>query len=168
MVRELLNGNQIGVLIQFNSGLPVNISANRDLNADGITSDRPLSVARNSLYLPVRNDADLRYTRSIPVRGSIRGEISEMKKRGQKSSNCGLPTVLWSTGWATRSARSRGPVRSRIRQAPNSASSSWGGCGLAARGLFSRDGASSLARQLSSRARRTRRSLAKEGTPGAN
>ncbi len=51
-VRQLLNGNQIGVLLQFNSGLPVNISSTgRDLNGDGVASDRPLFVSRNSLYL---------------------------------------------------------------------------------------------------------------------
>src|SRR5262249_54381377 len=75
LVRELLSGNQIGVLLQFNSGLPVNILSNRDLNADGVNSDRPLTVARNSLYLPNRSNTDIRYTRWIPVRGSVRGEI---------------------------------------------------------------------------------------------
>jgi hypothetical protein len=80
VVRQLLNGNQIGVLIQINSGLPVNISANRDLNGDGLNSDRPLFVGRNSLYLPARKNIDLRYTRWIPVRGSLRGEIiAELK-----------------------------------------------------------------------------------------
>jgi Carboxypeptidase regulatory-like domain/TonB dependent receptor len=76
-VRQLLGGNQIGVILQINSGLPVNISANRDLNGDGIAPnpDRPLFVARNSLYLPVQKVVDLRYTRWIPVRGSVRGEI---------------------------------------------------------------------------------------------
>ena len=58
----------------------MNIPANADLNRDGVTSDRPLFVDRNSLYLPVRKNADLRYTRLIPVRGSVRGEIiAEMK-----------------------------------------------------------------------------------------
>jgi hypothetical protein len=75
IVRALLDGNEIGVLLQFNSGLPVNEPANRDLNGDGVNSDRPLFVARNPLYLPVRKNVDLRYTRWIPVRGSMRGEI---------------------------------------------------------------------------------------------
>ena len=35
VVRQLLSGNEIGVLLQFNSGLPVNILANSDLNKDG-------------------------------------------------------------------------------------------------------------------------------------
>jgi hypothetical protein len=79
-VRQLLSGNEIGVLIQINSGLPVNILANRDLNGDGVNSDRPLFVARNPLYLPVRRNVDVRYTRWIPVRGSVRGEIiAELK-----------------------------------------------------------------------------------------
>ncbi|HYM24332.1 MAG TPA: TonB-dependent receptor [Vicinamibacterales bacterium] len=83
VVRELLSGNEIGVLIQVNSGLPVNIAASgslADLNKDGVTSDRPLFVARNSLYLPARKNVDLRYTRWIPITGSVRGEvIAELK-----------------------------------------------------------------------------------------
>jgi hypothetical protein len=80
LVRGLLNGNEIGVLLQFNSGLPTNILANRDLNSDATSSDRPLGVARNSLYLPVRKNVDLRYTRWIPITGTLRGEvIAELK-----------------------------------------------------------------------------------------
>jgi hypothetical protein len=75
VVRQLLSGNQVGVILQINSGLPVNISAVGDLNGDGVGADRPLFVARNSLYLPVQKVVDLRYTRWIPVRGSVRGEI---------------------------------------------------------------------------------------------
>jgi hypothetical protein len=74
-VRQLLSGNQIGVLLQINSGLPVNISAVGDLNGDGITSDRPLFVDRNSLYLPAQKVVDLRYTRWIPIRGAARAEV---------------------------------------------------------------------------------------------
>jgi len=81
VVRNLLSGNQIGVLLQFNSGLPVNLPTNaRDLNGDGVAADRPLFVARNSLYLPVRKNVDLRYTRMVPIRGSVRAEvIAELK-----------------------------------------------------------------------------------------
>ncbi|HUQ88645.1 MAG TPA: TonB-dependent receptor, partial [Vicinamibacterales bacterium] len=80
LVRGLLNGNEIGVLLQLNSGLPINIPANRDLNGDGSTSDRPIGVPRNALYLPARKNVDLRYTRWIPIHGSTRAEIiAEMK-----------------------------------------------------------------------------------------
>ena len=80
IVRQLLNGNQIGLLLQFNSGLPTNILASRDLNGDATSSDRPLDVARNSLYLPVRKNMDMRYTRWIPLHGSVRAEvIAELK-----------------------------------------------------------------------------------------
>ncbi len=75
VVRGLLNGNQIGVLIQINSGLPVNILASRELNNDGVTSDRPLFVSRNSLYLPVRDNVDMRYTRWIPISKTTRAEV---------------------------------------------------------------------------------------------
>jgi hypothetical protein len=75
VVRQLLSGNQLGVILQINSGLPVNISAVGDINGDGVGADRPNFVSRNSLYLPVQKVVDLRYTRWIPVRGSVRGEI---------------------------------------------------------------------------------------------
>jgi hypothetical protein len=77
IVRGLLNGNEFGVLLQLNSGLPVNIVSNQDLNKDGVSpnSDRPLSVDRNSLYLPARKNVDLRYTRWIPLHNAARGEI---------------------------------------------------------------------------------------------
>ncbi len=75
VVRQLLTGNEFGVLIQVNSGLPLTILANGELNGDGVASDRPLFVGRNSLYLPWRKNVDLRYTRWIPLRGSLRGEI---------------------------------------------------------------------------------------------
>jgi len=80
VVRALLDGNQVGVLLQFNSGLPINLLSNRDLNGDGINADRPIGIGRNSIYLPVRKNVDFRYTRWIPVRGSLRGEVvAEMK-----------------------------------------------------------------------------------------
>jgi hypothetical protein len=58
----------------------VNIPASRDLNLDGVNSDRPLGVARNPLYLPARRNVDLRYTRFIPIAGGVRAEvIAELK-----------------------------------------------------------------------------------------
>ena len=41
VVRQLLSGNQLGVILQINSGLPVNISAVGDINGDGVGADRP-------------------------------------------------------------------------------------------------------------------------------
>ncbi|HET6955777.1 MAG TPA: TonB-dependent receptor [Vicinamibacterales bacterium] len=95
VVRALLNGNQIGVLLQFNSGLPLNIRSNLDLNGDGVTSDRPLGITRNSLYLPVRKNVDLRYTRNIPITGSVRGEvIAELKNVFNTQQMAGINTVV--------------------------------------------------------------------------
>ncbi len=75
VMHALLDGNEIGVLIQFNSGLPVNVLSNQDLNHDGVSSDRPLFVARNPLYLAARKNVDLRYTRWVPIRSAVRGEV---------------------------------------------------------------------------------------------
>ena len=76
----ILNNNQFGIMLMLNSGLPQNIRSNRDLNFDGILADRPLDVARNSIYLPARYNADLRYSRFFPFGSSRRAEvILEMK-----------------------------------------------------------------------------------------
>ena len=101
VVRGLLNGNEIGVLLQFNSGLPINIPANRDLNGDGSNSDRPLGVARNPLYLPTRKNVDLRYTRWIPIHGNTRAEvIAELKNvfNTEQLSNVTTSTVVDTAG----------------------------------------------------------------------
>jgi hypothetical protein len=97
VVRTLLTGNEIGVLLQFNSGLPVNILANSDLNKDAAqpNNDRPNGIARNSLYLPARKNVDLRYTRWIPVRGSVRGEvIAELKNVFNTQQLAGITTTI--------------------------------------------------------------------------
>ena len=75
LVRELLTGNEIGVLLQYNSGLPVNILSNQDLNGDSTASDRPLFIPRNSMYLPWRKNMDMRYTRWVPIRGGVKGQV---------------------------------------------------------------------------------------------
>jgi hypothetical protein len=74
-LRALLSDNQVGILMQFNSGLPFSIRSNRDLNQDGNANDRPLNVGRNSVYLPARYNVDLRFSRFIPISGSRRAEI---------------------------------------------------------------------------------------------
>ncbi len=95
VTRALLNGNEIGILLQFNSGLPLNIRSNLDLNGDGVTSDRPLNVTRNSLYLPVRRNMDLRYTRQIPIKNTVRGEvIAELKNVWNTQQMGGINTVV--------------------------------------------------------------------------
>ena len=94
-VHQLLNGNEIGVLLQFNSGLPTNILANRDLNGDATSSDRPLGISRNSLYLPVRKNVDLRYTRWFPIAGSTRAEvIAELKNVFNTVQMSGINTTV--------------------------------------------------------------------------
>jgi hypothetical protein len=75
VAHAILNNNQVGVMLLFNSGLPQNIRSNRDLNLDGVLADRPLGVTRNSIYLPARYNIDLRYSRFIPFGGNRRAEV---------------------------------------------------------------------------------------------
>lgn len=75
VLRTLLNHNQFGIALQLASGIPVNLRSNRELNTDGLSSDRPNGVGRNSLSLPARKNVDFRYTRGIPLGGTTRLEI---------------------------------------------------------------------------------------------
>jgi hypothetical protein len=75
IVDTILSDNQVGVLMQFNSGLPVTIRGNADVNRDGLPNDRPLFIGRNSVYLPARYNVDLRYSRFIPIAGRRQVEV---------------------------------------------------------------------------------------------
>ena len=74
-VNALLNDNQVGVILQANSGLPFNIRSNQDLNRDGQNNDRPLAVARNAGRLGTVFYLDLRYSRFVPLGEGQRLEL---------------------------------------------------------------------------------------------
>jgi hypothetical protein len=71
----ILNNNQLGLILQANSGLPFNIRSNLDLNLDGISADRPNGVARNSGRLGNVVNVDARYSRFVPVADGMRLEL---------------------------------------------------------------------------------------------
>jgi hypothetical protein len=71
----LINHNQLGFIVQANSGLPFNIRANRDLNLDGVQNDRPVGVDRNTGRLGRVFNVDARYVRFIPLGGHLRSEL---------------------------------------------------------------------------------------------
>jgi hypothetical protein len=71
----LANNNQVGVILQANSGLPFNIRSNRDLNLDGVLNDRPNGIERNSGRLGRVLNVDLRYSRFIPFSAARRAEV---------------------------------------------------------------------------------------------
>jgi hypothetical protein len=71
----VLNNNQLGVILQANSGLPFNLRSNLDLNQDGVNNDRPLDVERNAGRLGRVVYLDLRYSRFIPFRDALKGEL---------------------------------------------------------------------------------------------
>jgi len=95
VARAILNNNQLGVILMLNSGLPQNIRSNRDLNLDGVLADRPLGVTRNSIYLPARYNADIRYSRFIPFGASRRAEVLlEMKNLFNNRQTSGLARIV--------------------------------------------------------------------------
>ena len=71
----LINNNQLGIILQANSGLPFNIRSNLDLNQDGVNNDRPLNIERNAGRLGRVLNFDLRYSRFIPLKDTMRGEL---------------------------------------------------------------------------------------------
>ena len=71
----IANNNQLGLIVQANSGLPFNIRSNQDLNLDGITNDRPLGVERNSGRLGTVINVDARYVRFVRLTGRWRAEL---------------------------------------------------------------------------------------------
>ena len=71
----LANNNQLGVIVQANSGLPFNIRSNQDLNQDGVLNDRPLDIERNSGRLGSVVNVDARYVRFINLSGRVRAEL---------------------------------------------------------------------------------------------
>lgn len=88
-LRGLVNGTVLGVAMQFASGVPINIRATGEINNDGIASDRPAGVSRNSLRLPARYNVDLRLSRRIRL-GRVQPEvIAEVKNV--------FNTVQWSS-----------------------------------------------------------------------
>ena len=93
--RAILNNNQFGFMLLFNSGLPQNIRSNRDLNFDGVLADRPLGVARNSIYLPARYNVDFRYSRFFPFGGNRRAEVLlELKNLFNNQQTSGLARIV--------------------------------------------------------------------------
>src|SRR5690606_6084211 len=58
ILKHILNNNQASLFLQLNSGIPVQIQGNTDLNLDGQNNDRPLNITRNSLYRPSRINVD--------------------------------------------------------------------------------------------------------------
>lgn len=92
-LRGLVNGTVVGLAIQMASGIPLNIRSNRELNNDGVASDRPVGVARNSINLPARRNVDLRLSRRVPIARTHAEVIAEVKNL--------FNTVQWSNANAT-------------------------------------------------------------------
>ena len=91
----LINNNQLGIIIQANSGLPFNIRTNRDLNNDGnAANDRPLGIGRNTGRLGRVFNVDARYVRFINF-GKRRLEIfGEAKNVFNNESVSGVNRVV--------------------------------------------------------------------------
>jgi len=91
----ILNNNQLGFILQANSGLPFNIRSNVDLNKDGVTNDRPLNIDRNTGRLGNVLNLDLRYSRFIPIQNGRKIELFfEAKNIGNKLNIAGVNRVV--------------------------------------------------------------------------
>jgi outer membrane receptor protein involved in Fe transport len=75
VIGALVNGTVLGVGVLAASGIPINLRTNPgEVNNDGIGSDRPAGVPRNSLNLPARKNVDLRLSRQVPI-GRAKAEV---------------------------------------------------------------------------------------------
>lgn len=105
VLHHIINNNQISILAQVNSGTPVQIAGNADLNADGNPGDRPLGITRNSLTLPTRKNVDARISRFINFykhyRLEIQAEFKNIFNTEQVSTVQTTHTVNATTGAAT-------------------------------------------------------------------
>ena len=91
----LANNNQLGIILQANSGLPFNVRSNLDLNKDGVTNDRPLNIDRNTGRLGNVINLDLRYSRFIPLRNGQKIEaFFEAKNLGNRLNVAGVNRVV--------------------------------------------------------------------------
>jgi hypothetical protein len=71
----ILNNNQLGIILQANSGLPFNIRSTLDLNGDGVLNDRPNALERNAGRLGRVFNFDVRYSRFVPITPDQRLEL---------------------------------------------------------------------------------------------
>jgi hypothetical protein len=73
--KALARNNLLAFIVQANSGLPYNIRAATDLNADGISADRPNGIERQSGELGTYLQLDGRYSRFVPIGSRVRAEL---------------------------------------------------------------------------------------------
>jgi len=67
-VWTLPTNTQIGFILNFNSGLPLNVRSDRDINGDGTSNnDRPIGVDRNDRDLGWYKQVDARFSQFIPL-----------------------------------------------------------------------------------------------------
>ncbi len=105
VLHHIINNNQISLLAQVNSGTPVQVQGNTDLNGDGTNNDRPLNITRNSLNLPTRKNVDARISRFINFgrryKFEIQAEFKNIFNWEQVSGVQTTYTVNATTGAAT-------------------------------------------------------------------
>ena len=126
--------------MQFAGGIPVNLrSTPGEINNDGIGSDRPAGVSRNSLSLPARYNVDLRLSRQIPIgrtKAEVIAEVTNVFNTVQWSGVTATIPVNASTGLPLNPLPASPLTSCRQVAATSSGSSSSGS------GSFSKPGAS--------------------------
>ena len=128
LLRGLINGTILGLAIQAANGIPVNLRTNPgEINNDGIASDRPAGVPRNSLTLPARKNVDLRLSRQVPLgrtKAEIIAELTNVFNTVQWSGVTAAIPVVTATGLPV-SALPTSAEQLRPTGVTNSGSFSW-------------------------------------------
>jgi len=103
VLHHILNNNQASLFLQLNSGIPVQLQGNVDLNQDGQGGDRPLFISRNGLYRPSRINVDARFSRFFKLgykqtRLEVQAEFKNLFNKEQISGVQTTYTVDATTG----------------------------------------------------------------------
>jgi len=106
VLHHIINNNQASLFLQLNSGIPVQIAGNVDLNQDGNGGDRPLFVTRNGLYRPSRINVDARFSRFFKLgykqtRLEVQAEFKNLFNKEQVNGVQTTYTVNATTGAPT-------------------------------------------------------------------
>lgn len=89
-----VNGFELSSLLNFNSGMPVNVVSGIDLDKDGVLNDRPLFAGRNSVTGPSFLVINGRISRTFAIRENLRlsAEFEAENLLNHTNPNCSTST----------------------------------------------------------------------------
>jgi hypothetical protein len=103
---RLLNGFEFSTISYVNSGFPINEIAGTDLNNDGVTNDRPVGLARNSLTGRGLKEVDLQVKHYFNVGERLHFSAYIQTENALNNNNLNCTTTTGCTGAVINAANS--------------------------------------------------------------